>query len=278
MIIAAAVMSTLQFIFNMEYQKRCGISWTASLFFSICTSAVAAVYILVLNRFHLEWSWFSFTVALIGGALSIVYNYASIKAFSMANLAVYSMFAMLGSMLLPTLFGIIYRKETFTWFNLLCVLLIAIALVLSVAGERNVKRGWVYYVLVFILEGAVGVLAILHQSNAGQCVDSQSYVVWIFLSSLVIGIFLQLGRKKKVVIPDRKAILYAAAYAVVGSTGYLFTIIALMHLPASVQYPVITGGTVFFSALVSVLRKEKFRVQIFVGTVLALISTILIIL
>lgn len=278
MIIAAAVLTTLQYFFSMKYQKHCGISWTASLSFSIFTSAVIAVYILAVNRFHLEWSWFSFRIAFIAGVLSIVYTYSSIRALSRVNLAVYSMFAMLGGMLLPTLFGIVYRKETFTWINLLCVLLIVTALVLSVAGERNVKRGWGYYVLVFVLEGNTGVLAILHQSNPEQCVDSQSYVVWVFLSALVTGIFLKLSSKKKVVIPDRKAILYVVAYAVVSSTGLLFSVIAIAHLPASAQYPLLAGGTMLVAFLISVLRKEKFRVQNVVGIVLALISTFLIIL
>ena len=46
-------------------------------------------------------------------------------------------------------------------------------------------------------------------------------------------------------------------YSVLKSVGNLLLLIALIYLPASVQYPVVTGGVIIISTLIVIIRKEK---------------------
>ena len=53
-------------------------------------------------------------------------------------------------------------------------------------------------------------------------------------------------------------------------------LIALKHLQASVQYPIVTGGVMIMSLMISLLRKEKISYKNVISTAIAFLSTVLI--
>jgi multidrug transporter EmrE-like cation transporter len=67
-----------------------------------------------------------------------------------------------------------------------------------------------------------------------------------------------------------------SGYAVCNGIGNLFCQIALTTLPASVQYPIITGGVMVFSTLISLARQEPIGGKTYLAATLACLSTILI--
>lgn len=46
-------------------------------------------------------------------------------------------------------------------------------------------------------------------------------------------------------------------YGVLNKVGNFLLLIALAHLPASVQYPMVTGGTMIFSTILCCITPEK---------------------
>ena len=54
-------------------------------------------------------------------------------------------------------------------------------------------------------------------------------------------------------------------------------LIALLHLPASVQYPLVTGGTMLFAFVIGLIRRDRVTLRNILGTVLAVASTVIII-
>jgi len=56
---------------------------------------------------------------------------------------------------------------------------------------------------------------------------------------------------------SRKSFALSAGYSAFNSIGNLLLLIALTKLPASVQYPIVTGGTIVFATVIDLLRKEK---------------------
>ena len=58
--------------------------------------------------------------------------------------------------------------------------------------------------------------------------------------------------------------------------GNLFLLIALAVLPASVQYPLVTGGVMVCSTIISTIRKEKLTARDYAATVVALLASIFI--
>jgi hypothetical protein len=52
-------------------------------------------------------------------------------------------------------------------------------------------------------------------------------------------------------------------------------LIALLNVDATVQFPIITGGTMFFSTVVSMIIGEKPGVKTIIASVIAAASTVL---
>ena len=142
----------------------------------------------------------------------------------------------------------------------------------------DIKKGWKYYLSVFVLNGMTGVISTIHQSAGDLSVDSGSFSVWIRIVPLVICLGIQLVSEKKIARIPSKIVPYTVGYAAFCGIGNLFLLIALEYLPASVQYPVVTGGTMIFSTIISAVRKEKITKRTIVSAALALLATIFIIL
>ena len=275
LIIIAALLFSTQFLFNQRFQQETGNTWSAARTFTIYTSATGFVIFFALNGFRLEFSWFSLGVASALATVNILYSFASIKAFDIANLAVYSVFAMLGGMLLPFAYGVIFAEEPLTGTKLACCLLIAIALFLTCSSVKGASKGIIFYVAVFVLNGLCGVLSKIHQSHT-MCVDSESFIAISRAVALIVCLTWQFVSERRIVLIRRGLIKYTVGYAVFCGIGNLLTLISLNHLPASIQYPIITGGTMVFSTLISLLRRERLTWRDAASAVIAFTASIVI--
>jgi multidrug transporter EmrE-like cation transporter len=54
-----------------------------------------------------------------------------------------------------------------------------------------------------------------------------------------------------------KAYIYTTGYGIINKIANYLLLIALAVLPASVQYPFVTGGVMIVSTIISVLTKQK---------------------
>ena len=73
-----------------------------------------------------------------------------------------------------------------------------------------------------------------------------------------------------------KAILLCISLGVVMSAGTLFLLLAARSVPASVQYPVVSGGVIVLSALTSVVVfKDKLSIREIIAIAGAFVSTVL---
>lgn len=276
LLVAAAILFASQFLFHQKYQNACGMSWAAVLNFNIYTGIVGFLLMWILGKGHLAFSWFSFNVALVYALVNILYNYASMKSFDTVNLSAYSMFAMLGGMLLPFGYGILWNSEPFTIRKLICGGIIAVALLFTISGGRSTGKAPLYYLAVFVMNGMSGVLSTFHQSHPEAAVDSTSFMALTRIVTVAVCLVLELTATRKLARLSRRSLLYAAGFSVFCGIGNLFTLISLTKLPASVQYPIITGGVIAFSTVISALRREKLTAKQIVAAILALLATVII--
>lgn len=278
LLIVATVLFAFQMFFNQQFQRLRGNTLEASVTFTVYTHSVIFVMMLCINGFTLRWSRFSAGMALIRAVMDITFGYCSIQALSCANLSVYSTFSMLGGMLLPFVYGVAFAGEAFTLPKLLCCLLISLALFLTVQPGRQSRKSVFYYFAVFALNGLYGVVAALHQKFPEMAVDSQSFSAMSSMLTVVIAIGISLLRIRKFPLLKKAEVKFAVLFGVFCGAGNLLLLIALKYVNASVQYPIVTGGTMVVSALICLLRKEKLTVRDALATAIALGATILIIL
>lgn len=275
-VLIADLLFSLQFLFNQQFRKRNGDGIDQTFTFSMYTNGISFLILLITNGFSLEINLVSFIIAMIYSLVILCYSYSGLKSFATANLSVYSIFAMLGGMILPFTYDVVLNPERFTVAKGFCVLFIGIATALSFekgkgkGSNKNIK----YYFAVFVLNGLVGVLSTIHQSKNGDAVDSGSFMATVNLCTFFICFGYHLIKNRKIPLLPIKEVGNLTCYAACSGIGNLLCLIALINIPASVNYPIITGGVMVFSTLISIIRKEKPSAKIIIATVIACISTI----
>ena len=274
LIITAALLFSLQFFFNKGYENCSGNGLGSAICFSFYTALIGAAVALVMNGFVIKFSLFSILFSVLVGASSIAYSYCAVKALGKANVSYFSMFAMLGGMLLPFLYGIIFCGEPITLTGVLCCALVAVSLYISSGKGQLGKDAMWYYVGVFVLNGLGGVFGKFHQMNAAIAADSNSYMFYQKLATVAICIVLLILGKHDIRI-KRAPLAFCAGYSVLCTVGNIFLLISLLHLPASVQYPLVTGGTIVFSVIIDLLRGEKIKPRIIFAALVAFVAVTL---
>lgn len=270
----ATLLFSLQFMFNNGFQKENGSSVFQAFNLSLYTSIFGLIILLVLNRFTLKITLFSSIVAIVYSVATLLLNYATIKAFHYANLSVYSVFSMIGGMILPFLYGVLTGEE-FKLIRLACCVLITLSILMTITDKSQSKKAVKYYIAVFFLNGSVAVISSFHQSFESICTDSSSFLMLTKIIIAVICILLMLCQKERQFKISKKSMFYCFGIAGLNSIANLLLLIALLHLPTSVQYPLVTGGTIVFSTLIDKLRKVKVTKTEFIAAGIALASSIL---
>ena len=103
LVFSATILFALQFFFNQRFEQSRGSDLKSALEFTLYKSVIIVVIMLFISKFNILVTPFSVGLATVYAVACILMTYFSLKAFAIANLSVYSVFSMLGGMLLPFL-------------------------------------------------------------------------------------------------------------------------------------------------------------------------------
>lgn len=298
LLLVAVIMLSLQFAVNKYYQNKNGNEISVSFLYTCLTGFTAALFFLVMNRFQVAFTPFSILCALGVSLLCLSYTLLGLRIFAIGNFSLYMMFLMLGGMILPFLYGIIFLGDADALnplsfaARMVGILLMTVSLVVS--NVRTGKNGntekhksvIILYVCVFFLNGFVSVISKLHQIEKNRAVVSNNnFVFWTNLfTGIVSGIVLLIICLRKKIAPilakdfgNGKLMLAVAICAALGGGSYLLQlIVAGSSIPASVQYPFITGGSVVLSAASGrIFFGEKLPRKEVYGVLIAFLATFL---
>ncbi len=216
-------------------------------------------------------------MAILASINGFAFTFCSFKALDRINLSLYSLFSMLGGIVLPFLQGILFYGEKMSLAKLLCFLFITVALTLTVEkGER--KKGTIYYVCIFVLNGMSGVLSKFFAEAPFNKASATGYTNLISICSVVISCILLLIVSKK--YPGHGTFSFAGtaigvASGITNRIANLVLVIALAHVDASVQYPMVTGGVMIVSTLICFFGKNKPSKKEILSIIVAFIGLLL---
>ena len=265
------------FALNDVYRKIRGSNIKISLQFSLIGSLAGFVVLLLVNGLKLECTPFTLIMAILSSLNGFAFTFCSFKALDRINLSLYSLFSMLGGMMLPFLQGILFYGEKMSLAKWVCFTLITIALVLTVEkGDR--KKGTIYYICIFVLNGMSGVLSKFYAEATFPKASATGYSNLSAVCSIVISaiLLLTLFRKK----PECEKFTIAgmaitATSGVANIIANLILVIALAHVDASVQYPMVTGGVMIVSTLISFFGTNKPTTKEIMSVMVAFLGLIL---
>ena len=277
LIILAVVMFGVNFALNDVYRKHRGSIVKASLEFTLFGSLVGIIVLFAFNGLVLEITPFALMMSLVSALNGFAFSFCGFKALGSINLSLYSLFSMLGGMLLPFVQGIVFYGEDITLPKVLCFLFICAALVLTV--EKGEKRnGMIYYVGIFVLNGMSGVITKLYNaapyakaSAAGYSILSAS---WSILISGALLLFL-FRKKKEEKSLSLKSVGVAALGGSINRVANFILVLSLNHVENSVQYPMVTGGVMIVSTLICFFGKNKPKKKEIISVALAFIGLLI---
>lgn len=274
---AIIVLSTLLFggcfAINDSFRKLKGSGIESSLKFSFLGAAAGIVVLIAVNGFSIDFTWFTLIMALANAVNGFLFTYVGFKALGCINLSLYSLYSMLGGMFLPFLQGIIFFGERLTLAKIICFIFIVAALSLTLDGDRK-KGGTIYYIGIFVLNGLSGVLSKIFTEASYPKTNASVYslltaVCTFIINGVILAVFF---RKKEKNAISPLAVCLGLGGGALNNVANFLLVIALMHVDASCQYPLVTGGVIIVSTIISYLKKDKPSKKEIISVILAFVG------
>lgn len=273
---SSTVMFGFMFFFKDMFRANYGSGFRATLVANLGGGLVGLAVLLIIKGFVFEFSSFALIMGIFSVMNGMLFSYCSFKALGKINLSLYSLFSMLGGMALPFISGIFFHGEPFTLSKAVCFVIITAALCLTIKkGEK--KSGTIYYIGIFIFNGMSGVIAKLYQALPFEKISSAGYSILKTMVSIMIASTLLLivkGEKRKI---NLKCLIAMAGSGTLSHVANWLVLVALYTLPASVQYPFITGGTMIVSTIISFFGKNKPNIKEILAVILSFIGILMLI-
>ena len=256
MILVAVIMFGVQFFFNGKYEQKNGTGLVSSMVFIFGGSLAGLIVLLAINKFQIEFTLYTLIISIVTAVNMIACLVCSLKSLAIINLSLFSIFSMLGGMVLPFVAGLLFYGEDFTVNKAICLVLIAAALCLTFEKSGN-KKGYIYYAGIFIFNGMSGVLSKIFQESQFEKTSSAGYsILSAAMTVLITGIVLLFNLKKMPKF-DKASVFYTVSGGVLYKVANYLLLIALAHVPASTQYPMVTGGVMIVSTILGFFTAKK---------------------
>lgn len=266
------------FALNDVYRRMRGSSLKISMQFSLTSSVAGLLVLLMINGFQPEFTPFTLVMAIWSALNGLCFTLCSFRSLGIINLSVYSLFSMLGGMVLPFLQGILFYDEDMTLAKGVCFLLICAALLLTVE-KGGKKGGTIYYMGIFVLNGMSGVISKIFTSAPYEKTGAAGYSVLCAFATIVIsGVALLWMRKEETPKATAVSIGTCAVSGITNRLANYFLVLALAHVHASVQYPMVTGGVIIVSTLICFLGENKPSKREILSVALAFIGVLALVL
>lgn len=265
------------------YQKRAGESLDAGLKFNILSGIFTAVIFFFINGFKFEINGFSALMAVGMTVFSAVYTLLGFKIIAMGKLVLYTAFLLTGGMLVPYAWGIVFLNEQLSLLRTLGIIVIiaAVILVNEEKSKLNVKQ-ILMCVAVFFLNGFVSVISKEHQISS-EAISANGFVLITGLARAVmcLPIYLFTRAKDADNAPKENTprghiaiMLIVLLGALISGVSSLLQLVGAENLPATVLYPIVTGGTIICTGIVGrIAFGEKLTKRVVLSMVLCLAGT-----
>lgn len=246
-----------------------------------------------MNGFQLHFSGFSFWMALVISLVAIISAVVAFFGYANGSIAVFTMFQMVGGMLLPFIYGIWYGNEV-TAFRVVGIILLLASVLCPFFGQKEnnasvrklTPKFLALCVSIFFLNGGISIISYIH-SNSEAASDANSYLIMKALITTGICLLLFVGY---LLTPKGRGDLFSnvtptvriwmivllVGMSVADGVSYYLQLISAEYLPAVALYPIVTGGTMILTALVGRLFfREKISRMSAIGIGLAFVATFL---
>ena len=297
MLLIATILLAGNFAVTKLYQKKAGTSLQAGFLFNILGGLCTFFFFVAANGFRIHFSFYSLLMAFLFSLMLVSYTILGFRILKNGSMALYTLFLMTGGMTVPFVWGLFFLDEPFSWLRLvgLCLLIFTVALTAFDGKQSKIAPSTILMCgIIFFLNGFTSIFSKMHQIEQNfETVNTTEFVALtglmkFILSAIAYLVILLLEKKKakadptqpnpsfKPAIKTGTLIAIIVSSTVLSGISYFFQLVGASNLPATVNYPMITGGSTLFSALVGIfVFKEKPSKVVILSVFLCLIGTLM---
>ncbi len=244
----------------------------------------SGLFFLCYNKFQFNLDKHTVIMAILFSVCYLVCDVTALLAMERGSISITSMFGFF-SLLLPTLFGIVYWNEAakpLFWIGILlfCISIVLVNINITENKEKN-KLNFLWIALVaitFFANGGCSIFQTYHQKTGGAPFKAEFMIIalaFVFISNTVISLF---TLKKDIVTYSKRASFWSLLYGLLNA-GVNLGVMELSSsgmINQSIFFPVISVGSLIFVTVASlVFFKEKLSGIQYAGIAVGIVSIVL---
>lgn len=190
------------------------------------------------------------------------------------------------SLLLPTLYGIIFLRDDTSLFFYIGLALLCIATFLicykkenknAPGNNKSLNFKWVMFIsLAFIGNGFCTIFQTTEQTLFNGMYKNEFMIIALSISALVFLIFSLFMEKKHIKDGFRPSILFGSISGLFNGALNLFVMYSVNHLNSSIVFPLISGGGLILTFFIArIFFKEKYSLVQYFGFIISVASVVL---
>ena len=267
LLVLVMVAMLFQSVGQKQYNIKTGNRGTY-IFNAVCTMS-AAVFFICMDKGGLQFEpgllpyVFGFAVA-YGSA--VLFSFLAIREGSMS----FTCLATSYSLFIPTVYGLLFLKESASLYLYIGFALLAVSIffINSKKGDNAFTVKWlIYALLAFLGNGFASTTQTMQQLKFEGNYKSEFMILALIIVSGLFWVLALTSEKSEIKPCFKKAgvfmVFTGLANAVVNQ---LVMTLVSRGMPASIMFPVISGGGIVFTTMISVLfYKEKLTLKQYIG-------------
>ncbi len=254
MLIFSTIVMAADFCLDKQYQRMAGTSMRAGLKYNIIWGLIEATIFFAINGFHLAVTPFSLIMASIFALCVMLYKIIGFTILKNGGISLYTMFLMTGGMMVPYVYGLIILNESFSFIQFIGLIVVLVAVIMAYYSAVTFsKKLLALCALVFFVNGITSVVTKVHQIETVMPIISSMEL--LILTSILRSIFAVAVYPFAVKSDTEKSQTSAKSMLVIAISSIICCISNMINftyaktVPATVLYPIITGGTILFSLI-----------------------------
>lgn len=257
LVLIITLCSTVNNVARKAYNQSCPDK--GSYTFTTLIAVTAALFFVLSSGGSL-----SFSAGLLpwSAAFGISYGLAiffSVLAVSCGSLALTSLIISY-SLILPTLFGLVFYQEPVSMMFLIGMLLLMLSLLLinGSSGKLVVTLRWCICVLIsFLANGACSIIQAAQQRHFNGAFKNEFMILALAIVSVVLIAFTLVKEKQDISVCLKSGLLYGGICGVTNGIVNLLSMVLVTRMNVSIVFPIISAGCIVAVSAVSVLYYKE---------------------
>ena len=282
----ACLFFSVQFIFTKCFQKNTKGGYGITVWNQFHIYIFMGLYLLATSETTFDLTLTSLVFSILYAVSGLTSGTGSLFTMRYGKMSTVTTFCLLGGMILPFFYGVLFLQEEMTLWKTLGILVLIGSLLPSIlekdsSGVERTKADRIKYtifcMMTFCGNGFVSVVSKAHQISEGAMrlpggeVDTDGFILLntivgltIALVTLVVRAILaaKQGEKhpvratyyeigKNPMVPKLVGMLLAlaAGYAVCNAMGNIFSLQCAVTMDSSIQFPILSGVVIFMTAV-----------------------------